>query len=169
MPQITVKDANGVNQTIGVITNTGAATSANSTPVCPATDATFPVSAASALPISAATLPLPAGAATEFTLSAVNTKVATETTLSAMNAKYPALGPALVTGGQPIASPRKLSITGFNAVALSTTYTNLLDSAAGTAVTDVRDYQSGMLYVVSWRQLDLTRFRVLLILHSRLE
>lgn len=44
MPQITVKDANGVNQTIGVITNTGSATSANSSPVCPASDATFPVS-----------------------------------------------------------------------------------------------------------------------------
>lgn len=44
MPQITVKDANGVNQTIGVITNTGAANTANSSPVCPATDATFPVS-----------------------------------------------------------------------------------------------------------------------------
>lgn len=144
MPQITVKDANGVNQTIGVITNTGTATSANSTPVCPASDATFPVSGpltdaqlrASAVPVSAAALPLPSGAATEATLSA-------------MNAKYPALGAALVTGSQPVSNPRKLGITGFASVALSTTYTNLLDSAAGTTATDVRDYQSGLLVVVS--------------------
>jgi hypothetical protein len=46
-----------------------------------------------------------------------------------------------------VALPRKLSITGFLSVA--STNTNLLDSAGTGIATDVRDYQSGELIVVS--------------------
>lgn len=111
------------------IPNSGQQVSARSQSTVPASDAP-------AWPVSMAAIPFNASAASESTLSAINTKT-------------PALGAALLTGSQPASLPRKLSITGFASVAASTTYTNLLDSAAGTAAIDVRDYQSGQLLVVS--------------------
>lgn len=85
---------------------TGAATAAKQpalgTAGTPSTDVISiqGVAGGTALPVSAASLPLPAGAATETTLAAVNTKLgsslplptgaATETTLAALSAKHPA-------------------------------------------------------------------------------
>ena len=63
--------------------------------------------------------------------------------------RVPALGSALVSACTPVVAPKKLTVNGFAPVALSTTYTNLLDSAAGTAALDVTDYQSGDLCIVS--------------------
>ena len=63
--------------------------------------------------------------------------------------RVPVLGSALVSACSPMAAPKKLTVNGFASVALSTTYTNLLDSAAGTAALDVSDYQSGDLVIVS--------------------
>jgi hypothetical protein len=63
--------------------------------------------------------------------------------------------PALSIAGQFIANslgvalPRKQSITGLAATVASTTYANLLDSAAGSTPTDVRDFQNGVLIVAS--------------------
>lgn len=48
-----------------------------------------------------------------------------------------------------IALPRKQSITGLAVTVASTAYTNLLDNAAGSAATDVRDFQNGVLIVAS--------------------
>lgn len=76
---------------------------------------------ATAVPVSAASLPLPTGAATESTLSSLNSKVtacdtgsvtiassalpsgaATETTLAALNTKMPSQGQALMVASVPV-------------------------------------------------------------------
>ena len=63
--------------------------------------------------------------------------------------RVPGLGSALVSACTPVAAPKKLTVNGFTPVALLTAYTNLLDSAAGTAALDVSDYQSGDLVIIS--------------------
>jgi hypothetical protein len=92
---------------------------------------------AGALPVSAAALPLPAGAATEATLSALNGKVtavdtgavvvalsnlpvgaATEASLAAMNAKIPAQGQGLMAASVPVAIASNQSAVAVSAAAL---------------------------------------------------
>jgi hypothetical protein len=108
---------------------------------------------------SISSLPLPTGAATAANQaasangSALETggnlaTVATKTTSIA--AQLPAaLGGNTVPASLAVTAPRKLNITGFASVALSTTYANLLDPSAGSAATDVRDYNTVLLTVVS--------------------
>lgn len=106
MSTITVKDADGVSQTIAKVANTGQTTMSASLPVALASDQT---------------LPLPAGAATETTLADIKTAVealaagdpptettlatlATEATLAAQSAKLPAtLGSTADSGSLSIA------------------------------------------------------------------
>jgi hypothetical protein len=102
------------------------------------------VSAAAPLPVSAATLPLPAGAATE-------------TTLAALNAKVPPAGQALMAASQPVAiasdqTPIQtvepaLIITG--AAAQTAVVNNILGTVSGTAGTDVANYRSMTVQVTS--------------------
>jgi hypothetical protein len=55
--------------------------------------------------------------------------------------------PQLLEDSLAVAMPQKLSITGFTSIAA--TNTNLLDSSGGGAPTDVTNYQSAVLYIVS--------------------
>jgi hypothetical protein len=60
----------------------------------------------------------------------------------------PTTDTALVTTVRdPIFSPKKITITGF--LSIAATNNNLLDGSGSGAVTDVRDYQSGKLYIFS--------------------
>jgi hypothetical protein len=102
------------------------------------------VSAAAPLPVSAATLPLPAGAASE-------------TTLAALNAKVPPAGQALMAASQPVAiasdqTPIQtvepaLIITG--AAAQTAVVNNILGTVSGAAGTDVANYRSMTVQVTS--------------------
>lgn len=113
MSQITVLDGNGTPQTIAAVDDTGQAAAADSMPVVIASDQ-------SDVPISAAALPLPTGAASESTLGDVKTAVeaiavdpatettlatlATEATLAAQSAKLPAaLGSTSDSGSLSVA------------------------------------------------------------------
>lgn len=87
-------------------------------------------------PVSAASLPLPTGAATETTLAAINTKT-------------PTLGATTPDLSSPATIPRKLYIPGLTTAA-STTYLNVLDAvSSGTLPTDVRDYNTVTVTVLS--------------------
>jgi hypothetical protein len=68
---------------------------------------------------------------------------------TALLSRVPVLGAALASASSPVAAPQKLTVYGFAPVATATPYTNLLDSAAGSAALDVSNYQSGDLVVVS--------------------
>jgi hypothetical protein len=68
MAQMVVKDYYGAPQTVGKVADTGQAVMASSMPVAIASNQ-------SAVPVSAASLPLPTGAATEATLAAQSAKL----------------------------------------------------------------------------------------------
>ena len=59
------------------------------------------------------------------------------------------MGPQQVAASLSSTMARKLQITGFASAATSTTYANLLDPSAGTAGTDVRDYNTALITIVS--------------------
>jgi hypothetical protein len=86
-------------------------------------------------PVSASTLPLPSGASTETTLSSLNTKT-------------PSLGATTPALSRPTTAPRKLYISGFS-TAPSTTYNNILDPVSGSSATDVRDYNTATVTILS--------------------
>ena len=95
-------------------------------------------------PVSVSALPLPAGAATETTLAAVNTKI-------------PALGQAAMAASLPVAIASNqgalqtvepaLILTG--AAAQTAVVNNILEAAAGATGTDVSNYRSMTVQVVS--------------------
>ena len=75
---------------------------------------------------------------------------ATSALQAQISAQLPtALGGTNVAGSLAVSNPRKLAVTGYASVAVSTTYANLLDSAAGATATDVRDYNTALLTIVS--------------------
>lgn len=142
----------------------GAKTGANSFSVVPNSDTPFPVSdnsgsltvdapvatpvfvrlsdgasAISTLPVSAASLPLPSGAATETTLSAANTKLPASVGEKAAASSFP------VTLSTDNLSD--LYVTGQSAQ--TATVNNILTAASGTAATDVSQYRSFAIQVVS--------------------
>lgn len=85
MAQMVVKDYYGAPQTVGKVADTGQAVMASSMPVAIASNQ-------SAVPVSAASLPLPTGAATEATLDArtgalTETAPATDTASSGINGR----------------------------------------------------------------------------------
>jgi hypothetical protein len=94
--------------------------------------------------VSAVSLPLPTGAATE-------------TTLAALNAKVPAAGQALMAASQPVviasnqtAVPTVENATVITGAAAQTaTVNNILDAVAGAAGTDVTNQRSATVQVVS--------------------
>lgn len=91
MTTITIKDGDGVSQTVAKVANTGQTTMSASLPVAIASDQT-------ALPISAAALPLPTDAATQTTLAAVKTAVdALGVLLTSLDGKTTAANTGAVT------------------------------------------------------------------------
>lgn len=91
---------------------------------------------ATALPISAASLPLPTGAAQETTLSALNTKVPSSLTVKAASTAAAATDPALVVAVSPNNTiPVSLSSVPSHAVTNAGTFAVQVTSAPTTAVT----------------------------------
>jgi hypothetical protein len=102
------------------------------------------VSAASPLPVTAAALPLPSGAATEATLAALNTKT-------------PVVGQALMAASQPVAiASDQTAIPILEAATVLTgqaaqtaVVNNILPATSGAAGTDVANFRSVSVQVVS--------------------
>jgi hypothetical protein len=103
-------------------------------------------------PISAVSLPLPTNASTSAlqttgntSLGSIDTKLTSRSGGSLPNA---ATDPALViTNRDPVFLPTKLTTTGF--LSIAATNTNLLDASGAGAATNVSNYQSGKLFIVS--------------------
>ena len=68
--------------------------------------------------------------------------------LSGIFAKLPSIGPAIIGASAPVSFARKTSVTGFPSVA-TVTNNNLLDASGSGAWTDVRDFNSALLMLVS--------------------
>lgn len=88
-------------------------------------------------PVSAVSLPLPTGAALD-------------STLSTMSAKLPALGQNTTANSQPVVPSSDFTITKVTGAATQTaTVNNILTAASGSAATDVSNFRSFAIQVIS--------------------
>jgi hypothetical protein len=134
---VAAEDASGNVRNVEVDASGRLSTAVNNTVTVtgPLTDAQL---RASAVPVSAAALPLPSGAATETTLSAINTKT-------------PSLGQAAAASSSPVTlsneNVQDLYVIGQSAQ--TATVNNILTTTAGAAATDTTGYRSFAIQVVS--------------------
>lgn len=128
MSTISVKDASGASVPIQAPNANGQAAMAGSRPVVIASDQ-------SAVPVSAAGLPLPTGAATEATLEALNTKT------PALGARLDDVASApVVLSNQDLAQLAAI-VTAVNSVTSAVNAGGVTPGTAGTPATDVLTVQ----------------------------